>query len=264
VSEKPNFRPWSDQIATLIATFGTVQKQLRGLPESSFEALRRINTARDALHTAGIPGIEVIDRAAAALEGECVRSEAEFWGLLTEACSTTSWKVFGTTNRRLINQAIFVSQDGQSVKIEGLPTIFTPDVPRVMAALRDQLQDIESSESDLRAFLDLLLRAYEATSKTGSECNLEELFRCCVVELQRPGFWRNPVKASFVSFTRQAFRFGLSEILRRGMTAPDGRAICLGSTTATKDAWEIFSPGEQRVVLAGRISFASIRGDHGI
>jgi len=264
VSEMPYFRPWSDQIATLSATLGAVQKQLRGLPESPFEALRRINAARDALQSACIQGIEVIDSAAVALEGDCVRSETEFWGLLTEACGAIGWKVFGSTNRRLIHQAVFVSQDGRSVKVEGQPAIFTPDVPTVMAALRHQFQDIESSESELRTFLDLLIRAYEATSKTGSECNLEELFRCCVVELQKPGFWRNPVKASFVSLTRPAFRFRLSEILRRGMTAPDGRLISLGSTTATKDAWEVFSPGEQRVVLAGRLSCVSIRGDHAI
>jgi hypothetical protein len=262
VSEMSGLRPWSNQVATLSATFGVVQKQLRGLPENCFDALRQVNGARNALQSAGIKGIELIDSAAAALEGECLRSETEFWGLLTEACSANGWDLFGSTNRRLVCQAVFVSQDGRSVKIEGQAAIFTPDVANVMGALGKQFQDIECSESELNTFLELLTRAYDMTPKIGSESNLEELFRRCVIEFQKPSFWRNPVKESFVSLTRPAFRFRLSELLRKGMTTPDGRAISLGSTTTTKDAWEVFSPGEQRVVLAGRLSFASVRRDH--
>lgn len=107
----------------------------------------------------------------------------------------------------------------------------------------------------------VLAKAYDSVPRAGSECSLETVYRQCVFESQKPAFWRGPNAASFAAVSRSAFRYRLSEILRLGLLTNDSRAVELGTTTTSKDAWEIYSPGEQRVVIAGRIKLTRAGGD---
>jgi hypothetical protein len=263
MTEKREPSRWSDDLAALAAVFATTQEQLQTLPSDPFEALDRIDLLRDALKSAGVETIRSFDQVVPTLQAECVRFEAEFWGLLIQACTTAGWNIVGSTNRRLVNKALFVSHEGRTVKVEGRSAAYTPFVPSLMPALRREMENLQGSESELRSFLRLLNEVYDAVPKSGRECSLEAIYRRCVIDQQKPSFWRNPSRASFIGLSRPAFRYRLSEILRLGILTDDGRRLTFGTTTMAKDSWEIYSPGEQRTVLVGRLSFTSDGDIHG-
>jgi hypothetical protein len=236
MKEKLDSSPWSDDFAVVSAAFATAQKQLRTLPLNPFEALRRIEAVRDALKGAGVETVESINAILPRIEAECVRLEAEFWGLLTEACATAGWDVLGNTKRRLVNKTVFVSQEGRIVKVEGVTAPCTPFVPSLIAVLSGQMQDLGGSEIELRSFLGVITKAYDTIPKSGRECSLEAVYRHCIIELQKPNFWRNPKPTSFVGLSRPSFRYRLSEILRLGLSSTDRRRLSLGTTTMAKDS----------------------------
>lgn len=254
---------WSERVTALANAFSTAHKQLSKVSDDPFEVMRCINSVRQTLHDVGIDPNEAVDAFLPALESECIRLEAEFWGLVTEACRARGWEVDGSTNRRMVKKALFVSLEGRAVKVEGIPGPCTPFVPNLMPMLARMLEDTEVSELELRSFLVVLAKAYDALLSSGSECGLEAVYRQCVLESQKPNFWRTPNAASFVALSRPAFRYRISEILRRGLVTPDSRSVALGTTTTSKDAWEIYSPGEQRVVVAGRVSLTRMGGGSG-
>lgn len=246
---------WTAELSNLTASLDAARRQLQTLSSDPFAALKHINSARDRLKDAGILALGAIEAVKDAIEAECLRLAVEFWGLLSDACRDAHWDLLGNTNRRLVNRALFIALEGHTVKIEGVPTACSPSVPHVIKVLAEQLQGIGSSETELRAFITTLSKAYDSASQPERGCSLETLFHHCVLETQRPTFWRHPTGSAFIALTRPMFRFRISEILRLGISTSDGRTISLGTTTTTKDAWEFYSPGEQRVVLAGRLSF---------
>jgi hypothetical protein len=254
--------PWSERLSALSNAFGTAHKHLRKAPADPFEVVHRINAVRHALTSVGVDADKSLDAVLQALESECVRLEAEFWGLLTQACATRGWDVLGSTNRRLVNKALFVSQDGSAVNVDDVAAGCTPYIPSLMPTLTRVVEELMASEAELKSFLGVLAKVYDAFPRPGSECSLEAVYRQCIVELQKPSFWRNPTSTSFIRLSRPAFRYRISEILRLGVLTTDGRAVTLGTTTMSKDAWEIYSPGEQRVVIAGRLSLTRLGGDN--
>ncbi len=260
--KKPDSSRWSNDLGALANALGTAEKRFRNLPADPFESLRRIDAVVDLLKRAGVGPIPALDATRSDIEKDCVRQEAEFWGRFADACAASGWELLGSTNRRLVNRAIFVSQDGRVVKVEGLSTAYTPFVPKLIAVLVIHLQDVGVSEAELRSFMEVVSRAYDCTPRAGKECSIEAIYRHSLIEAQKPNFWRNPSPGFFVTLSRPMFRYRLSEVLRLGVTAPDGRTLSLGTTTMTKDAWELYSPGEQRVVMAGRLSLTSDGGIH--
>ncbi len=254
---------WSSQLIPLVAALSSAQRQLRTLPDDPFEAMKQIGVARDDLRGAGVETARVIDLILSDLDGECVKHQAEFWGRLEAACVTNGWELHGSTDRRLVNRALFVSISGPVVKIEGQPSTYTPYIPSLIAPLARWLQGLGGFDrAAIESFTGTLAKSYDSLPRPGVECSLEDVYRRCVIEMQKPIFWRNPTPTSFVTFSRPAFRYRLSEMLRLGISTADGRILRLGTTTMTKDAWEIFSPGEQRVILAGRISLSSNGDGH--
>ena len=260
--KKPDPSRWSSDLGTLANVLATAEKSLRTLPTDPFESLKRIDAVAELLKRAGVAPIPALDATRSDIEQDCVRHEAEFWGRFAEECAASGWELFGSTNRRLVNRAIFVSQAGRVVKVEGLSTAYTPFVPKLIAVLVIQLRDVGASEAELQSFLEIVSRAYDSIPRAGQESSLEAIYRHSIIEAQKPNFWRNPSPGSFVTLSRPMFRYRLSEVLRLGITAPGDRALSLGTTTMTKDAWELYSPGEQRVVLAGRLSLTSDGGLH--
>ena len=253
---------WTDELGHLITSLDLSQKQMRTLSSDPFAALRQLDSVRDRLKEAGIQSLVAIEEVRTKIETDCMRLAAEFWGLFSDACRDAGWELSGNTNRRMVKRAIFVAQEGQTVRIEGVPTGCGPFVPTVMNVLTEQLQGIGSSEADLKTFMTILAKAYDSASKPAQESSLENLFRHCVLEAQKPTFWRNPTSSSFTPLTRPVFRYRISEILRLGISTSDGRTVSLGTTTMTKDAWEFYSPGEQRVILAGRLRLTRESGSH--
>jgi hypothetical protein len=251
---------WTEELSRLIASLDASQKQMRKLSSDPFAALRQLDGVRDHLKEAGIHTLDAIEAVRTKIEADCMQLAVEFWGLLSDACRNVGWELSGNTNRRLVNRAIFVMLEGQTVRVEGVPTGCAPFVPAVMKILGELLQGVGNSEADLKAFMTILSKAYDSASKPAQECSLEILFRQCLLEAQKPTFWRNPTSSSFTPLTRPIFRYRISEILRLGLSTSDGRSISLGTTTMTKDAWEFYSPGEQRVILAGRLSLARESG----
>lgn len=254
---------WSERVSVLGNVFATAHKQLRKLSADPFEVVGCFNSVRQALQGVGIDPSKALGALLPVLESECIRLQAEFWGLLAQACGSRGWEVVGSTNRRMIKKAVFLSLEGNSVKVEGAAGPCTPFVPSLMPTLGRVLEEAEASEPELKTFLGVLAKAYDVLPRSGSECSLEAVYRQCLLESQKPNFWRTPSAASFVVLSRPAFRYRISEILRLGLVTPDGRAVALGTTTMAKDSWEIYSPGEQRVVIAGRLSLTRKGGDSG-
>jgi hypothetical protein len=254
--KKSDPSPWTHELAHLTGVLDAAQKQMRNLSHDPFGALKQIDSIRDRLRNVGIKEINALEEVRRTIERDCLRGEMEFWGLFSDECTRVGWDLHGSTNRRLVRRATFVELEGRSVKIEGVSTTYTPFVPTVMTALSAQLQSLGGSQADPESFLTILAKAFDNTPKPAQECSLEAIFRQCILEVQKATFWRNPSSGTFTSLTRPMFRFQLSEIIRLGLSTTDGRTITLGTTTMNKDAWELYSPGEQRVVLAGRISLA--------
>lgn len=254
---------WRERLSALSDILESAHKQLRKVSADPFEVSGSVNSARQMLQGASIELGKYSDAILSEVESECIRLEAEFWGLLTEACTSRGWNVLGTTNRRLINKSLFLSLEGRAVKVEGLARVCTPFVPSVIAALAPILDEIRTPEAELKAFLNVLGKAYDAVPRPGSECSLEAAYRQCLFESQKPAFWRSPNATSLVVLTRPTFRYRLSEILRLGLLTSDGRGLALGTTTMSKDAWEVYSPGEDRVVIAGRLSLTRSGGSDG-
>lgn len=254
--------PWSDRLVALNNALATAHKHLRKASADPFEVVHRLNAARHALTSVGVDADKSLDAILPALESECVRLEAEFWGLLTQECAARGWDVVGSTNRRLVNKALFISQEGSAVKVEGVAAECTPYIPTLMPKIARVVEEFMAPEAEVKSFLAVLAKVYDALPRPGSECSLETLYRHCIVELQKPNFWRNPSSTAFMSLGRPAFRYRISEILRLGISTADGRAVTLGTTTMSKEAWEIYSPGEQRVVIAGRLSLTRLGGSN--
>jgi hypothetical protein len=250
---------WSDELATLTARLASWQKRLGTLSPDPFIALQQLDEVRSQLKDLGIPDLAVIEGVRGKIDSECVLWEVEFWGRFMKACEEAGWALAGTTNRRLVNRAVFVSLEGRTVRVEGAANC-SPFVPSVIRALSAQLNVPPITDAELKDFLSTLAKAVDSMQASGLEASLEDIFRRCVLEVQKAAFWKNPTPVAFTPLSRPTFRYHISEILRRGLETPDGRVISLGTTTMTKDAWEVYSPGEERVVMCGRLGLISGSG----
>src|SRR5271168_3557894 len=109
---------WSNELTHLIAALEAAQKQMRTLSPDPFTALRQLDAVRHRLRDAGIQPLDAIEGVRKKIESDCMQSEVEFWGLLSDACRKAGWELLGNTNRRLVHKAVFVALDGQTARIE--------------------------------------------------------------------------------------------------------------------------------------------------
>jgi hypothetical protein len=245
----------SDWASRLAAASGVLKaaSQLAGHPpEDPFQVRRDLRNITEKLKELKLetllPPPEWMQR----VEIECTRLKAEFWNQLAGACTQRGWELHGTTNRRLINQSLFIEAVDEGVNIETLPPLTTFHVPTVLQQLDPLINSFAASRQEPRQFVEVLQRALDSLG--GGERSLEEVYRGVVVQSQKPAFWKTVNPQQFVRITRPQFRALLAQVLQTGQRTPDGRELRFGTTVQAKEAWEVYSPGEGRVVQVGRLN----------
>lgn len=249
-SEAPT-RP--QELEMLISVLQHVNQQLSKLSANPLRARKQIEEVERLLAEAGFNIPPTLSRTKDLFVNESIRASAEFWGAFVDACSKEGWSVVGNTDRRLVHRAVFVVLQDDLIRVEGINATLTPHVPEVLKSVAEELHGIDSSGAGLQRFITAVAESVDALAQPRRECSLELLYRHCVLNIQKPSFWKSPKPSQFTVLTRPAFRFYISEAMRLGLGTSDGRRIVLGTTSTGKDAWEIYSPGEERVIVAGRL-----------
>ena len=126
----------------------------------------------------------------------------------------------------------------------------TPYVPTLISVLTPLAESFILSDRDMTSFMTNIHEAHRDVGQR--EAPLEEIFHRIVILLQKQMFW-NTMKG-FVPFTRAMFRLRLSEALEKNLSTPDGRTIQLGATRLGQSAWEVYSPGEMRLIQVGSLA----------
>ncbi|MFL5352683.1 hypothetical protein [Archangium sp.] len=193
------------------------------------------------------------------LEDECLRLRAEFWDRFSYACNAKGWELTGSTSRRLVSSGIFIEFDDDEVEIVELGIVLPPFVPSVIQALEEEVELIRRLRQEPQKFIDLLGQAY-AHVPGEQERPIEQVYRAAVLAYQKPSFWRTVAPSGFARLSRPAFRSGLAEVMASGLRTSDGRELRFGTSLSPKETWEVFSPGEGRVVQVGRIGFVPTEG----
>jgi hypothetical protein len=247
------------EIANWVASIGAAYNLVRQgvklsthLPDDPFTARKAILSMGEKLKARHLDMLSPPPELMHQLESECVREKAEFWDQLGHACAARSWEIQGTTSRRLLNRGLFVEAQEEGVSIENLP-VQTFHVPSLLKALEPVVDTLVPSGHDPQQFLDLVAQAYDSLGG-GGEQSLEEIYRTVVWNSQKASFWKSLNPTQFVRVTRPQFRSRLTQTLQLAQRTSDGRELRFGTTVQTKEAWEIYSPGEGRVVQVGRMA----------
>ena len=207
-----------------------------------FVALKQLDEVRSQLRDLGIPDLAVIEGVRSKIDSECLIWEVEFWGAFHEFLRRSRmggrWE---TTNRRLVNRAVFVSLEGRTVGVEGVANC-SPFVPNVMRALSAQLNSAPITDAELES---ILVNARQS-SRQHAVIRIGIQSRRSLSSV-RPrgtegGLLEEPDSRSlFTPLSRPMFRNHISEILRRGLETPDGRMISLGTTDDQRRLGNIFA-----------------------
>lgn len=185
-------------------------------------------------------------------DGRCVRARAEFWGSLKEACIARSWGLAGTTDRRIVEQGLFVELLKDKVRVDELALDVSPDAHVVVEAIGKHVEDLRFWTGRIDQFMAALELAYEMVPGE-RERPLEAIYRATFLSIQRASFWKSLQVSQMTMLVRPIFRACLSAAMSSGVKTPKGRALRFGATLQGKEVWEVFSPGEQRVVQVGRL-----------
>jgi hypothetical protein len=243
---------WASRLAAASSVFKAASQLAGHPPEDPFRVRRDLQNLTENLKELKLetllPPPEWMQR----IEVECTRLKAEFWDQLAGACTQRGWELHGTTNRRLINRGLFVEAEDEGINIETLPPLTTFHIPAVLQQLDPVVSGLAASRQEPKQFLEVLQRALDSLG--GGERSLEDVYRGVVVQAQKPAFWKTVNPQQFVRITRPQFRALLAQVLQTGQQTPDGRELRFGTTVQAKEAWEIYSPGEGRVVQVGRLS----------
>lgn len=247
------------ELSTSLAARGKailgIAKELTGISTDPFMAKDQLNSVADRAQKAGIQLNKDLDSILEEVEGLCTRAHAEFWDNFTRGCQQRGWALSGTTTRRLLCQGIFLELKPNKLIVEELQIHVTPFVPSLMELLSPHVADLVPPGHTPQSFLDMLARAYDALAGP-TEKSLEEVFKMFVSLSQKPVFWKAVNPATFTRITRPAFRARIAMALASGLKCSDGRELKFGTTLSASDMWEIYSPGEERSVQIGRISFS--------
>jgi hypothetical protein len=246
---------WASRLEATFKVLKAASKFQLQLPVDPFETRRRLQGIIDKLRAARLESLLPPEELMQQLDAECTRQKAEFWSELTAACVQRGWELHGTTSRRLVKRGLFVEATDDEVLIETLPAMQTFHVPKVMKELDGVMCTLAGNGLDQRQLMELVQRAFDALGG-GGERPLEEIYRGVVWHAQKWTFWKTLGPKHFVRITRPQFRSFLTQALQLGMRSPDGRELRLGTTVQAKEAWEMYSPGEARVVQVGRLSLS--------
>jgi hypothetical protein len=189
------------------------------------------------------------------LDAKCTIREAEFWNDLSALCERHNWALDGSTSRRLVQRGIFLELKRSRVVIDELLIEASPYVPALESQLEDAIAALQPSNARLPRFLDSVVEAYDFLGGN-SERAVEDVFKIFVMRSQNQTFWKCPSGATFSNSSRPSFRAQLSFALASGAMCSDGRELSFGTVISSESAWELYSPGEGRVVQIGRISFS--------
>ena len=196
--------------------------------------------------------LEVPARCQRNWEENCQVFKATFWDRLGRACAARGWEVYGVTARRLICRGIFVEQQENEVRLEGESKRLTPVVEDLMKRLEVLSATLVPRNFAPESFLRLLADACSAVPGEGAR-SLEQVYRACVSIGQKPSFWKYGLSEDFEPLSRMAFRARLSAVLDGPLEGLDMR-LQLETTINKAQAWEVYSPGEGRVVQVGKLA----------
>lgn len=229
-------------------------KKIQKAETDPFAARSLCRSVNEVLADTEIENLKANEAILTSLNNACEIESAEFWSRFSAATTREGWTLIGATERRLLAYAFFISAKGDQIQVEGVTGSFTPHVPALISALKPIVARAACTDAELSKFADILERAWEACGGQG-EILLEDVYRQFFVVNQPNSFWDSvePQKINHVS--RPIFRSRLSFLLSREVRSRKGRRIRFGTTLNPREAWEIFSQGEGRVVQVGRIIF---------
>jgi hypothetical protein len=249
-----NIEEWAKALELIGKKLQTLGKEIAQLTEDPFLRRAKLKQMDEIIAQLCMDELRVPKVINTQLDEVCQTESAEFWKHLSDAVMAEGWHLFGSTNRRLIARGIFVELKDDIVLLEGSAKPLTPHVPSIIALLRPMVSMFVAKENDLVKFVDLLKRAWDMGGGRG-EISLENVYRSVFVLMQNKPFWNNMTLTKMQPLSRAVFRVRLSSALESGIRTHDGYSIRLGTVLNQKEIWEIFSPGEGRVVQVGRISF---------
>ena len=254
---------WADDLLSLGRSIQAAIRKLGKLPEDSFRRRDELEAIAHTLSSLGLERLAPPKGIRDELSARCTQLTAEFWQQFSVACQKMDWSLHGTTSRRLLCRAIFVELKGEAVAVEGIAGTLTPDVPTLVERLKPEVENVLPKNFNLKDFITHVVHAYDRQAGASVERPIEDVYRASVLFCQKQGFWRTLDASQLVAMTRPMFRARLTEWLRLGLKTADGRALQFGTTSESRDTWELYSPGEERVVQVGRLGLARLEGvDH--
>jgi hypothetical protein len=253
-NENMPIEEWAKELELLGKKLQTAGREIAKLTEDPFLRRAKLRQLGEIIAQLSFDKLRAPEVISTYLDEQCQMEAAEFWKRFSDAVTAEGWHLFGSTNRRLIARGIFVELKEDSVVVESSVKTLTPHVPSLIALLRPMVSELVAKEEDLVKFVDLLKRTWDMTGGRG-EISLENVYRIVFVLLQSKTFWDKMTTTKIQLLSRPAFRVRLSAALERGIGTHDGYSFRLGTALNQKEIWEIFSPGEGRVVQVGRISF---------
>jgi hypothetical protein len=152
-----------------------------------------------------------------------------------------------------LKRGLFIEVNEEGVNVENLPPL-TFHVPSLVKAIEPAVDALVPPGHDPRQFLDLIARAYDALGGQGEQ-PVEEIYKRVIWNVQKVTFWKSLNTSQFVTITRPQFRARLTQSLEIAQKTSDGRELRFGTTVQPREAWEMYSPGEGRVVQIGRVTF---------
>lgn len=253
-SKRFTFESWATHMEFCSRKLGLLVKNLARAGKDPFARKEQLKKICQVLSDLKLDSLTPPAKISAQLEDDCTQWVAEFWQRFMEESARLGWEVHGTTNRRLINRGIFLALKGEKLIIEELGVRLNLYLPSVVQRLKPEVESLIPKKLKLEAFMELISTAFEQVGGS-SERSLDTVYQQAVLLSQKKSFWKAVSRERFQPLTKPMFRARLAEVLRAGLKDKDGRSIRFGTTVNRREAWEIFSPGEERVVQVGRIAF---------
>jgi hypothetical protein len=242
-----------DRLIAVSVLTKAAAKDLTKLSEDPFaarELVLKYGEKLNALNLSSLlPTVELVKR----LDHDCTMLRAEFWNRFADECTKNGWKLVGSTTRRMLNQGLFIRLKDDKVEVEDIGLSFTPFVPSLVESLKPIVDRLLPEDFNEKQFMDLLIASYNSVPGQ-SERPVEDIYRAAVWLSQKANFWKQLSSKSFVPLIRPAFRAQLSQLLVSNSLTNSGHNLRFGTTSNPKDAWELYSPGEGRVVQIARMA----------
>jgi hypothetical protein len=255
VSDPMELVTLSKSLVDKAKSLSAIAKDIAKVSDDPFVARKKLRSVEERLRKLSFDIPSELAKRIEELDADCTIREAEFWNDLSALCESHKWSLDGSTSRRLIQRGIFIELKRSRVVIDELLIETSPYVPSLERQLEDAIAAMQLSNAHPARFLDLVADAYDYLGGNSGR-TIEDVFKIFVMRGQKQTFWKCPSGATFSESTRPRFRAQLSAALASGVSCSDGREISFGTVINSESAWEMYSPGEGRVVQIGRISFS--------